>query len=88
MVSLMHEAETKYRTLSMNDNMNDLGISEKNISPDNDYYDSMKRKPRLSSKDITATLIEEELKSAFTNLRASEPSRPTFPIANAVGKSL
>lgn len=84
MVSLMHEAENKFRTLSMNDS--EFTMSEKKLATENDY-DSMKRRSRLSSKDITATLIEEELKSAFTNSRSSETARPTFPIANAVGKS-
>jgi hypothetical protein len=87
MVSLLHEAENKFRSLSVSDleklNNNNNGDSKK-IDPDE--FDSLKRKQRLSSKDITASLIEDELKSALNTSRMSEPSRPTFPIASAVGK--
>lgn len=87
MVSILHEAESKMRTLSMSEMETQ---SEKNSRPkaaSSEDIDMMKRKPRLSSKDITAELIEEELKSALNISRASETAaRPTFPIANAVGK--
>jgi hypothetical protein len=48
---------------------------------------SFKRKHRMSSKDITASMIEEELKIVLNNVKQQhETSRPAFPIANAVGK--
>lgn len=88
MVSILHEAETKVRTLSSEDlsSLTDRFKLEES---------SGRRGSRtLSSKDITATLIEDELKAIFANSvkgsngrTDSSDSRPTFPIANAVGRA-
>ena len=93
MVSLFQEAEQKVRTQSEEDSQkNGSFFTEETVSTKEDPNmlrdESISRKSmrnRLSSKDVTANLIEEELKGLLSNLRTSE-SRPAFPIANAVGK--
>ncbi len=53
---------------------------------DNEATPSSSSKRRTSSKDVTAQLIEEEMRAALASLKTSESTKATFPIANAVGK--
>ncbi len=87
MVSLFQAAENRVRTYSEEDNAYNSGRERDSNGNNNSNYAMRKSKSRMSSKDITADLIEQELKIVFDNLRASEANnRPTFPLANAVCK--
>lgn len=91
-MNLMKKAESKY--------MSQLPAESTVLSPANlkandasskrkgGESDKLTRESRVNSADITTAVIEEELRAAFNQLKTSDnkPSKPAFPIANAVGK--
>ncbi len=75
----MKKAEQRIRSQSSED----VGIAGLDSMPDT----SSKRNMRRHSKDITASVFEEELlRTSMNQMRVSEQVKPAFPIANAVRK--
>ncbi len=78
-LNLMKKAEQRIRSQSSED----VGIAGLDSMPDT----SSKRNMRRHSKDITASVFEEELlRTSMNQMRVSEQVKPAFPIANAVRK--
>lgn len=61
-------------------------ISADEAELDTSVESSSKRKSRTYSTEVTASVLEEEMKAAIYSMKTGETPKSSFPLANAVGK--
>ena len=75
LINIMQKAELRVRNLSTDE-----------IELQANMESSSKRSSRNVTTEITASVIEEEMKAALSAMKVTDAPKTVFPIANAVGK--